>query len=241
MIPRNLSEQMLHDLGAQIVQGTLQPGELLPKVETLSEMKNVSRTVIREALKGLSARRLIEASTRKGTVVRERKDWLWWDPDVIAWASTAEKNRTFLLQLSEVRLAIEPAAVRLAAKNATEKDLQEIKKRFKELEAATQDEDAWVEADFAFHDSILEASHNELMVSLVQTLYSGLVQSRHTTIKVLMEEQKKDQTTMNEALEMHKFVMEAICSGDEEAAYQNMSNLLYSVVAVIEKNNKESG
>ncbi|WP_257009974.1 FadR/GntR family transcriptional regulator [Evansella halocellulosilytica] len=233
MPPLNLSEQLLHDLGSQIVQGELKPGDVLPKVETLSEIKGVSRTVVREALKGLSAKRLVESSTKVGTVVKNRNDWLWWDPDVISWAANSKDGRKMLLQLSDVRLAIEPSAVRLAAKNATEEDIIHIKESFKKLESSLHDEEKWAKADFEFHNSILDASHNELMISLVKTLQNGLVQSRQTTIKKLKEKDEID-GTKDEALAMHKAVMEAIVTGNDSLAYEKMHELLLYVVELIE-------
>ncbi len=235
MGPKNLSEQLLHDIGVDIVQGNILPGEILPKVETLSEMKGVSRTVVREALKGLTARRLVESSTRVGTVVREKNDWLWWDPDIISWASLADSSKKFLLQLSEVRLAIEPAAVRLAARNATDEDITLIRNSYEKLENSLDDEEEWAKADFEFHNSILLASRNVLMISLVQTLHNGLVQSRQTTIKVLKKYQEQNNPWKTEnALLMHKAVMEAICARDEGLAYEKMLGLLLSVVQLIE-------
>src|SRR5690625_1454309 len=143
---KSLSDQLLHELGRKIVQAEIKPGEHLPKVETLSEMKGVSRTVVREVFKGLAARRLIQSYTKIGTVVQPRSRWQWWDPDVLAWASEVEDNHSFLLQLTEVRLAIEPAAVELAAQNATEKDIKEIQRRFIEFKESFGDDKKWIDA-----------------------------------------------------------------------------------------------
>ncbi|NJP39127.1 FadR/GntR family transcriptional regulator [Alkalicoccus luteus] len=225
-MPKNLSEQLLHELGSSIVQGERKPGELLPKVETLSEMKGVSRTVVRETMKGLSARRLIESSTRTGTVVRDREAWLWWDPDIISWAAAAEENQSFLMQLTEVRLAMEPAAVKLAAKNADEEDIATIRHRFDLLEQSVDNEDDWVEADAAFHEAILHASHNELMQSLIQTLQEGLYQSRHTTMRML---QRAGDNSRKMALDLHRDVMTAVIEGKEDEAMARMETLLHTV------------
>jgi DNA-binding FadR family transcriptional regulator len=237
-MPKNLSEQLLHDLGKDIVLGIIPPGDVLPKVETLSVEKGVSRTVIREALKGLSARRLLESSTKTGTIVRPKEEWLWWDPDVISWASEAEDNRPFLKQLTEVRLAVEPAAVKLAAKYAEENDKQEMKEAFRVLEQATDDQKAWTEADAAFHNAMLKASHNQLMISLVQTLHNGLMQSRETTIRILKEHQDEHgDTTTKEALKLHEDVLKAILEGSEEKAETAMTKLLQSVADLIDAMN----
>ncbi|CAM3848097.1 FadR/GntR family transcriptional regulator [Alkalicoccus chagannorensis] len=231
-MPKNLSDQLLHDLGERIVHGELEPGHVLPKVETLSEMRGVSRTVVREALKGLSARRLVVSATRTGTIVQPPTEWLWWDPDIIAWASSADDPRLFLLQLSEVRLAMEPAAVRLAALNATEEDIAQMEHAYLNLEKAAEDNGSWAEADAEFHASILEGSHNQLMKSLVQTLHIGLLQSRHKTIEVLKQNPESRKAS---ALYMHRDVLDAIRNRDPDAAYDRMRELLHSVVALIEE------
>jgi GntR family galactonate operon transcriptional repressor len=242
MAPRNLSEQLLHQLGKEIINGKLKPGDLLPTVETLSEMKGVSRTVIREALKGLSARRLVESSTKVGTVIKERTDWQWWDPDVMSWAASSKNSRDFLLQLTEIRLAIEPAAVQLAARNATDHDLLKIRSCYDSLEASLENEAEWAKADYEFHNSILLASHNELMLSLVKTMYSGLIQSRQASIRALKEEANPSygQLPSEEVLSRHKSVMEAICDRDEKLAYQKMYELLMRVVELIQKQEQKT-
>ncbi len=241
MAPHNLSDQLLHDIGRQIVHGELLPGDILPKVEILSELKGVSRTVVREALKGLAARRLVESSTKVGTVVCPRTEWQWWDPDLLLWASELKENKQFLMQLTEVRLAIEPAAVQLAAKNANEEDIKNIHSCFQELEKSLDDESAWIKADYEFHNSILVASHNELMLSLVQTLRKALEQSRQKTIQVLKEKTTADyQKPTEEVLARHKAVMEAICARDGALAHQKMQELLLRVVQLIENYKAES-
>jgi DNA-binding FadR family transcriptional regulator len=235
MAPHNLSEQLLHDLGKQIINGDILPGDLLPKVEVLSEQKGVSRTVIREALKGLTARRLVESSTKVGTAVRPRSDWQWWDPDVLSWASESKDCRDFLLQLTEVRIAIEPAAVRLAAKNASEEDIKKIRSCFNEMQLSLGDESAFAKADYEFHNSILLASHNELMLSLVKTLREALVQSREATIRVLKQKKIPSyEEPSEEVISRHKAIMEAISSRNEAVAYQKMHELLMRVVQLIE-------
>lgn len=231
---QNLSEQLFHELGRQIVHGKIKPGEYLPKVEVLSEMKGVSRTVVREVLKGLDARRLIKSYTKVGTVVQPRSKWQWWDPDVLAWASEAEDNQAFLLQLTEVRLAIEPAAVELAAQNATADDIQEIKKRYEQLKQAFGDEAKWVKADSEFHNSILAASHNELILSLVHTLRKALEKSRHTTIHVIKQHSfSQSNGAYEEVVVRHKKIMEAVCRGDGPAARIKMKELLERVSQLI--------
>ena len=126
MAMHNLSEQLVHDLGKQIIREDIPSGELLPKVEVMSEQYGVSRTVVREALKGLAARHLVKSVPKSGTVICEREEWQWWDPEVLSWACEGIPDHQFFQQLTEMRLAIEPTTAELAAKNATREDINHI-------------------------------------------------------------------------------------------------------------------
>ena len=230
----NLSEQLMHDIGRQIIHGRLKPGDVLPKVENLSFMKGVSRTVVREALKGLVARRLVESSTKVGTVVLPRSEWQWFDRDVLTWASEDKNNKEFLLKLTEIRLAIEPAAVELAAVNATEAEIERIKAAYRAYEAAIDDDEEWAKADYELHNSILVASHNELMISAVNTLRAPLVASRLVTIPHLKERaaRSRDKNVYEEVL-LHKEVCDAVCARDKERARQKMHELIQRVAKLL--------
>src|SRR5690606_17190285 len=73
--PRNLHAHVMHELGRRIVGGELRPGEVLPREELLAEQMNVSRTALREAMKVLSAKGLVESRTKVGTRVRDPRHW----------------------------------------------------------------------------------------------------------------------------------------------------------------------
>ncbi|MCL6452063.1 MAG: FadR family transcriptional regulator [Alicyclobacillus sp.] len=226
-----LSRQLLHALGREIVGGELKSGDVLPTVEALSEQKGVSRTVTREALKGLSALGLVKSQPKVGTVVRERSEWQWWNPDVLRWSIDAEDSE-FLVQLVEVRRVIEPAAVALAAKNANEEDFVELRAALKQLRASLDNDEAWAAADYALHDRIIAAAHNELMLHLVRVLRDALMYSRQRTISVLRHESGQPS---NDAFALHAAVVDAICQRNEIVAYQRMVDLLQSVRELIEK------
>lgn len=233
-----LSGQLVQEIGRDIISGALESGHVLPNVESLSEMKGVSRTVTREALKGLSTLGLVESQPKIGTVVRDRSEWQWWNKDVLRWSIDTSLNQKFLLQVLEIRMVIEPAAVALAARNATEDDQKQIQKAFSKLQQSTDDESDWATADYEFHDSVIAASHNELMLNLIRILRDALLYSRRKTIPVLKarEEQPKAH-----ALTQHKAVMDAVCEGDEAMAQQSMTELLQNVTALIEESNEGSG
>ena len=183
---QSISDQIVYEIGRKIAGGEIQPGEKLPKVEVISEQYGVSRTVVREALKGLAARKMIRSNQKSGTVVLQKSSWQLWDLDVITWLSEVEvKDGEFLIQLTEIRLALEPLAAALATQRATEKDISNIKETFLTLEKTVGNEKEWAMADFYFHQSIYDASHNDLLISMLKLLRKGLIISREKTISAI--------------------------------------------------------
>ncbi|MEH7177524.1 FadR/GntR family transcriptional regulator [Neobacillus vireti] len=233
---KNRSEQLVHDLGRKIVTGEIPPGELLPKVEDAGEMLNVSRTVVREALRVLSTMGLVRSNQRAGTVVLPRSDWQWWNLDVLTWVLEDEKNTDFLVHLTEVRLGLEPTAAALAAKRATDQDMVKIKDAFERLELSIGDERAWASADYDFHESILQASHNDLIINTVKTLRKALVISREKTLEASknLPESPYDSPTQ-EVFKRHRVIYDAIIARDEELARQKMTDLILRVKRILEK------
>lgn len=238
---KNRSDQIVHEVGRKIVTGELVPGEILPKVEEACEIHGVSRTVIREALKGLSTLGLVRANQRAGTIVLPRSDWQWWNIDILTWLLEDENNRDFLLHLTEVRMGLEPMAAGLAAQRASAEDMKKIKVSFEELERSVGDVKAWAKADYNFHQKILESSHNDLIIGTVKKLHKALVLSREKTWPILKElpESPYDNPT-SEVLERHRVIYDAIMSRNEELAHQKMLELILRVKRLLEKvyNNK---
>lgn len=231
------SEEIVDRIGRKIVKGTITPGETLPKIEDLSEDFGVSRTVVREALQNLSARGFVRANKRSGTVVLPREDWQWWDLDVMTWISEYEgQDGQFYLDMTQLRLGIEPIAAALAAKNATEKDREELTQCFQNLENTVDDVKRWAKADYEFHMKIIEASHNMLMSSLLKLLHKGLVISREKSMEALRKEPDSQmEKPSEEVLMRHRNLYEAVMARDEEKAKQVMTNMILRVQELFEK------
>ncbi len=242
----NLREQLLDELGQLIVKGGLQPNETLPKEADLSDEYGVSRTIIRESIKGLQARGLVESKARVGTTVLPRRKWKLLDPDVLRWSLDSNHQAESLLHLTEVRYILEPAAARWAAQRATEEEMAHIEACFRDLEKSVGDRNAWIEADVRLHQSILMACHNDLVEHLVGTLRNVLLKSREATI-LLMEQANTEDTpdpyiaATKEALELHRVPFEAIMQRDGVAAFQGMRAILDWVMGVIGQHLKQSG
>src|SRR5438046_5262201 len=123
---RGLHGAVVHDIGLRIVQGELEAGDPLPTEDELSGELSVSRTVLREAIKVLAAKRLVESRPKTGTRVRQRAEWNLLDPDVLAWQLEAGPSPQFLEDTVELRAIIEPAAARLPAEPATDEQIADL-------------------------------------------------------------------------------------------------------------------
>lgn len=233
---KNRSEQLILELGKKIAFGEYVPGEILPKVEDLSEEYNVSRTVVRETFKGLSTLGLLRSNQRSGTVVLPRKEWQWWNLEVMTWLLEDPNNKDFLLHLTEVRMGLEPTAAALAAKRATEQDRMNIKEAFQKLEQAVGDEKTWAKADYDFHESILQASYNDLLIGTIRNMHKALTISREKTLPLTNDSQEFSyDSPTRAALEKHRVIYEAIMSGDEEMAKHKMMELILRVRTILQK------
>ena len=170
---RGLHGQIVEEIGTRIIGGEYKPGDPL-LADALERDFEVSKTVVREALKVLSAKGLVESRQKRGTLVRPRSEWSLLDSDVLRWQRGVEPDIGFLENLAEVRAIIEPAAVRLAAQRRTAADLDELDDALAAMGASAKDADAVVAADVRFHRALLHAAHNELLTAMGGVLAAGL-------------------------------------------------------------------
>jgi DNA-binding FadR family transcriptional regulator len=215
---RGLHGELVHDIGVRILRGELQPGDsLAPEWGS----QDVSRTVVREAVKVLAAKGLIVSRPKTGTHVRERRYWHMLDPDVLAWRLEAEPGDDFFRNLFEARRLIEPAVAALAATHVSDHEVAELEAAFARMEeSASSDLDAYVEADVRFHELILEGCHNELLTHLGSTL-RGVFRASFTRTRDVAEE----------TLPLHADVLAAIRDGDDNGAAAAMLSLIEMTAA----------
>jgi DNA-binding FadR family transcriptional regulator len=170
MIIKNVHGNTVDHLGAAIVAGRYAAGAVVPPEPLLCEELGVSRTVVREAIKSLIAKGLVSTGPKVGTRVLSEDQWNWFDPDVIAWKSKAGLTRDFLRDLQDLRRVLEPAAVRLAAERATPQDLAAIEAAFAGMKHAAEQGGDYVAHDLRFHQGLLRASHNRMIVQMSKVL-----------------------------------------------------------------------
>jgi DNA-binding FadR family transcriptional regulator len=222
-----LHGQVVHAIGRQIVSGAIAPGELLPAQAGLS----ASRTVVREAIKVLAAKGLVESRPRTGTRVRPPHTWNLLDPDVLAWQHDGTPPAAFLKKLTEVRLIIEPAAAELAAQRASADEVQAIGEAYAGMEAAlagpVEDYEAFDSADMEFHRAIVQACGNDLLQQMGQVVYSALLVSFHAT--------SRRPGRASGSLPAHRAILDAIRSRHVRRAGQAMRHLVQSAGHEIEE------
>jgi DNA-binding FadR family transcriptional regulator len=216
-IQRDLHGTVAFELGSAILRGVYAPAQVLPREAELMETFNVSRTVLREALRTLTSKGLVESRPRVGTRVRAREAWNLLDADVLEWYAHVAPPLAFALKLQEMREMIEPYAAGLAANAHDAGALAAIGAAHAAM-ATARNVDEWVRADLRFHLAVLAACRNELLVPL------GALIAR--TLEGQLRVNAKRAEVFNAALPEHTVVYEAIARRDAATATSAMAGLL---------------
>jgi GntR family transcriptional repressor for pyruvate dehydrogenase complex len=216
---QNIIEQIKHSIEI----GDLKPGERLPAERELAESLSVSRSAVREAISVLASSRLVRIQPGVGVFLEIDANH-----DMIARLSEIlqdEIGDSSLVQLLEVRQAIEGQAAYLAAIRRTPADLTAIQRAFEKLAASVERGRVAAEEDFHFHLEIVKAAYNPMLLETVK-LFSdkcliGLHKSRSESIQI----QGKKDAVLNE----HRHILQSIESMNPEQAQQMMWTHLHNV------------
>lgn len=216
-IAGGLHAAVLNQIGQRIVRGDFAPGDPLPNADDWSAAQGVSRTVLREVIKVLAGKGLIESRPKTGTRVRPRAAWNFLDPDVLAWryAATSDSDTRALFEL---RRAIEPMAASLAAERATPAEIAELDAILDEMAAVADNAELFAEPDLAFHQAILRMTGNELIGSLAAVIETALLTSFR-----LSNDNPRGQ---RHSLPLHRDVAEKIAARDADGARRALLTLL---------------
>lgn len=220
---RNLTYGLLDHLGKMIVTGGYEDTPF-PTEAALSKQHGVSRSVTREAVKMLTTKGLLSARPRQGTIVQPDISWNMFDPDVLRWLLERKFSLDLLREFSQLRVAIEPAAAALAASAADEGGLQLIRAGYARMVAAERGEDDTLEADIAFHLSIMNASGNRFFAQFRDVVATAL----RTSIRFTNRVQGRTAD-----LSAHKAVLRAIESRDAVRAQTAMARIIDDVMTLI--------
>jgi DNA-binding FadR family transcriptional regulator len=171
---RNLTQQVVHELGKKIMQGSYKVGDSLPSEADLCTQFDISRTATREAVKMLTAKGLISSRPRQGIKVADSKHWNLFDVDVLNWILIGKPDLYLLRHFLQLRLAIETEAAYLAAQYASDEHLKAIESALVRMKDATNGMDDTHEADIEFHQSVLSASNNPFFIQLKNFITTAL-------------------------------------------------------------------
>jgi GntR family galactonate operon transcriptional repressor len=217
--PQSLPAQLIHTIGREVISGLLAANTVVT-AEDLERRFLVSRTVVREAVKVLSAKGLVEARPKIGTVILDRPRWNLLDADVIAWHHDTGGYARLTSDLEEMRRVFEPWAARTAAERRTDSELGDLEVAY-DLMAHRVAEGrvvaAVAEADVLFHQVLMAATQNEFMARLGQ-LFAPALRLRD----VLTMAHSHDDTFLS----LHQAVLDAVRGGRPEEAEHAMRKLL---------------
>lgn len=216
---RNFHTFVINEIGRAIVSGEFPIGSVLASDAVMMETYGVSRTVLREALKTLEAKGLVEARPKVGTRVSPKSRWNFFDSQVLAWHFHAPHDRRFYENLFEVRAALELPAVTGAARHRTAEHVRLMKYWLHQAATSGDSLEQFGLACLEVHSLIAESSQNTLLrgvVGVVELLLAVALTRRSDTVAAYCE------ATVSE---LEKVIL-AIETGDIEDAREHLSTCL---------------
>jgi DNA-binding FadR family transcriptional regulator len=228
----NLSQRMTQELGRSIVCGEFNRDESLPTEAELCAQFGVSRSAVREAVKMLSAKGLISSRPRQGIRILPEREWNIFDPDLLRWSLEGSPSLEVLREFLQLRIAIEPEVAALAAKYGGEEEIKAIEDSLHRM-ATAENENQALEADIAFHVSILFASKNRFYIRLRDFIQTAL------RVSILFTNPIKANPEV--IVEEHGKVLIAIKNRDPERAKRAMLFLIDEALSFVEDALAEEG
>ncbi len=214
----SLVTQVCREIGRRIVAGHILENDLVEDELKLATRYGVSKSVIREAVKLLVGKGLLEVRRGSGTRVRPRASWVLLDDDVMAWHLSVEARPEFLRQLMDIRRMMEPRAAAWAAKYGTEKSICAVRAACDRMEEDMRSVEEFIIADAKFHRAVLRAANNEILNSMEGVIFSALICSIKLT--------NADPRDNEGSIPFHREVMNAIVARKPKRAEKSMSCLL---------------
>lgn len=209
-----LYEQIIEQIQNLIIEGKIRPGDKLPSERELGEQFGVSRTAVREAVKALREKGLVDVQPGRGTFIA----------DITGSTSEAMRDSLGLLvkiglgndlgKLVQVRTLLEPGIAALAAEMATEEDIQAMQQAVDIMDASMTDSERYAEADLKFHLALAGATQNPLIPILIDPVVDLLREQR---LRIFLVEGGPQRGQYH-----HKQILTAVKQCDSAAASQAM-------------------
>jgi GntR family transcriptional repressor for pyruvate dehydrogenase complex len=213
-----LYEQIVQQVEESIHKGAMKPGDQLPPERELAQQFGVSRTAVREAVKALREKGLVEAYPGRGTFITDGTSYsMRQSLDRMLRVGHAE-GAGFL---AEVREILEPEIVALAATRADAEDIAAMREQIGLMDQARKDPETFIEADLDFHLTLAEAAANPIILSLIDSIV-GLLREQRMGIFQVEGGPERGQYH-------HKKILEAIEHKDPAGAREAMKAHLRQV------------
>lgn len=210
-----LSKRISRELLTSILRGEIRPGNALPSEDELASQFDVSRPVVREAVKELAVLGLVESRQGRSTRVTSQDDWNLFAPELLVARSEVGAVDDFLLELLELRRLIETGAAGLAAAHASDDDIERMSTQYSRMEASLTDLERFTDADIAFHAALLSATGNHLLTRLIEMIGPVLRIGRRISL-----ERRPDGPA--DSQRGHRRVLDAIRDGNPAEAREAM-------------------
>jgi len=207
---KRFSDQIADQIFGLIKSGELKPGDALPSEREMAESLGVSHPPLREALKILETRGLIEIQPRRRVRVKSIMGVPLRDP----LAQAIGDDLDMVIQLLQVRKILESWAASKAAELATDEDIARLEAVFEELKDDFQRDHLGVDADSKFHLAVYQAARNTILSHIVSTLFDSLWQGQ----RVIRESMFKEHENKQRLLRQHYAILDAIRARDPQKA-----------------------
>lgn len=215
---KRLHADITEDVAAAIVTGGIPSGAFLPTEMNLAAQFGVSRTVIREAVKVLATKGLVEVRHGQGVRVLPHQSWNAFDPLILHLRERNGGLLQLLRELLQVRRIVEIEVAALASEMATEEELTELQRLIARMDVAAEDLDAYNRLDLQLHEYLATITHNSLLPALLRPVSELLALGRDVTLKT--------RGTSTFAQTGHREIVEAVARRDPDAARAAMERHL---------------
>jgi len=220
-------EQIIAQIEHQIISGALKPGDKLPPERELADQFRVSRTAVREAVKALQEKGLVEVSAGRGTFVTNDISKAT-SESLQLLMKMSTNNQTGYSDLFELRNILEPELAALAAIRRSTEDIAEIKRAIEIMDAALNDMEVYIAADNLFHQAIANATQNKLFAPLLDPIIDLLIEQRKANFLAGVQSPQRAQN-------YHKKILEAISNSNPDDARRTMKAHLEQVIVDIKR------
>lgn len=228
---KRISDIIFEQLREKIMDSSLPPGEKLPPERELAAMMSVSRPSLREALQKLEARGLLVQIQGDGTYVRSvASDSLDRAFDEFA------KQKDALMHLMEVRKILETWAAKAAAERAEPEEVKVLEDYLSEMRTALEKGEVGHIPDANFHNTISYATHNFLLIHLMNSIYEWVEKVSYEVRSRLFTDHSRFENLYNQ----HVAIFEAVKGKDPDRAYQAMLEHMDYVIAEIRQMQQHS-